>query len=126
MNILPVIGAFFITLALLSYGIGSISIQRFKLLTSGVLIFFTLGVVLDLLAVSFMIIGSRNSPFSLHGIVGYLATFTMIIDLFLIWRTFFKSGFGSVIKKQVITYTKVAYVWWIIAYLTGSVLVIWN
>lgn len=126
MNVLSVIGAFFITLALLSYGIGSISIQRFKLVTSGVLIFLSLGVFLDLVAVTFMIMGSQNSPFSLHGILGYSAMLTMIVDLFLIWRAFLKNGFGLVIEKHVIIYTKVAYGWWVIAYFTGSVLVIWK
>lgn len=126
MNILSIIGAFIITLAFLSYGIGSISVQRFKVITSGVLIFITLGVVLDIIAVIFMIFGSRNTPFSLHGLLGYSAMLTMVIDLFFIWRTYNRNGWDSVISKPLLTYSKIAYGWWVIAYITGSVLIIWR
>lgn len=126
MKLISLSGAFLITLALLSYGIGSISIQRFRLVTSGVLIFITLGVILDIIAVTFMIIGSLNTPFSLHGILGFSAVLTMIIDMILIWRCFFKNGLESVIDKRIVTYSRYAYGWWVLAYLTGSVLIIWK
>lgn len=126
MNPLSIIGAFIITLALLSYGVGSISVQRFRFVTPSVLFFLTLGVLLDFTAVTFMIIGATKSPFSLHGILGYTAMFTMVIDAFLIWRFYLKNGFDTEIEKNLITYTKVAYTWWIIAYFTGSLLVIWK
>jgi len=126
LNPLSIIGAFIITLALLSYGIGSISVQRFKLVTPAVLTFLTLGVVLDLTAVTFMIIGSGNSAFSIHGILGYSAMATMVLDTFFIWRLFLKNGFDSEISKTIVTYAKFAYLWWVIAYLTGSLLVIWK
>lgn len=126
MNILSIIGAFIITLAFLSYGIGSISVQRFKVVTPGVLIFISIGVVLDIVAVVFMISGSRNTPFSLHGFLGYSAFLTMVIDLFFIWRSYKRNGRDSVINKALITYSKIAYGWWVIAYFTGSLLVIWK
>lgn len=126
MNILSIIGAFIITLALLSYGIGSISVQRFKTVTPGAVLFISFGVVLDIIAVVFMISGSRNTPFSLHGFLGYSAILTMVVDLFFIWRSYRKNGWDSVISKPLITYSKIAYAWWIIAYITGSLLVIWK
>ena len=126
MKLISLSGAFLITLALLSYGIGSISIQRFRLLTSGVLIFLTLGVILDILAITFMILGSVNNPFSLHGILGYSAVLFMMIDTILIWRSFFKNGLESTIDNKIVTYSKYAYGWWVIAYLTGSVLILWK
>lgn len=126
MNPLSIIGAFVITLALLSYGIGSISLQRFKLVTPLVLIFLTLGVMLDLTAVIFMIIGSNKTAFTVHGVLGYSAMLTMILDTFFVWRFYFKKGFDAEISKNVINYTKFAYLWWVIAYLTGSSLIIWR
>lgn len=126
MSILSIIGAFIITLALLSYGVGSISVQRFKMVTPGVLIFISLGVLLDLIAVTFMILGSKNSPFSLHGILGYSAILTMLTDLILILYTYRKNGWDSVISKPVLLYSRFAYAWWVIAYITGSLLVIWK
>ena len=125
MQPLAIIGAFIITLALLSYGVGSIAVQRFKIVTPGVLIFLTLGVLLDIIAVSFMIIGSDKGAFTPHGYLGYSAMLTMIINLILIWWWYFKNGFDSIISKSVLLYSKIAYVWWLIAYITGSVLVIW-
>jgi hypothetical protein len=125
MNPLSIVGAFIITLALLSYGIGSIAVQRFKIVTPGVLIFLTLGVLLDITAVIFMIIGSSKGAFTAHGILGYSAMLTMIINLVLIWRCYFKNGFDSIINNSVLLYSKIAYGWWVIAYITGSALVIW-
>lgn len=126
MNSLSIIGAFVITLALLSYGIGSISIQRFKLITPGVLIFLTLGVALDFIAVTLMIIGSSRGAFTPHGILGYTAMLTMVINMVLIYFWYFKHGFDSVISKAILEYSKIAYAWWLITYITGSLLVIWK
>jgi len=126
MNPLSIIGAFIITLALLSYGIGSISILRFKFVTPSVLIFLTLGIILDLTAVVFMIVGSSKGIFTLHGILGYSAIITMLLDTFFIWRFYLKNGFDVEISKNIVAFSKFAYSWWVIAYLTGSLLVIWK
>lgn len=125
MNLLSLIGAFIITLALLSYGIASITIQRFKIVTPGMLIFLTVGVILDLIAITFMIIGSSKGMFTLHGILGYSATITMIIDLILILKCYFRNGFDSVIDNSVLLYSKIAYAWYLLVYVTGSLLIIW-
>lgn len=125
MEPLSIAGAFVITIALLLYGIATIAIQRFKFITQGVLIFLTLGVLLDLVAVSFMIIGSNKGAFTEHGILGYTATLTMIVDLVLVWRCYFKNGLDSTIKKSVLLYSKIAYAWWLITYITGSLIIIW-
>ncbi len=126
MSQISLIGAFVITLALLAYGIGCIAIQRFKMVTSGVLIFITLGVFLDLVAVIFMIVGSAKGIFTPHVILGYSAMLTMIVHLLLIWKIYIKTGIDSIINKPVILYSKIAYSWWVIAYITGSILVIWQ
>ena len=125
MNLLSLIGAFIITLALLSYGIASITIQRFKIVTPLVLAFLIAGVVLDLIAITFMINGSIMGIFSLHGILGYSATLTMIIDLLLILKCYFRNGFDSIINNSVLLVSKIAYAWYLLVYITGSLLVIW-
>ena len=126
MNPLSLIGAFIVSFALLSYGVSSISIQRFRLITPSVLITLTLGVLLDITAVGFMIAGSGLFPLSLHEIMGSVAMVTMILDAVLIWRIYIKNGFDSEISNAIATYTKCAYAWWLIAYFTGSILVIWR
>lgn len=125
MNPLSLIGAFVITLALLSYGIGSISVQHFRLISRGVLAFITIGVLLDLAAIIFMISGSTKGAFTRHGILGYSASITMVIDMALIWRCYFRNGLDSIINKSVLLYSKIAYGWWLIAYITGSLMIIW-
>ena len=125
MNILSVIGSFIITFALLSYGIGSISVMRFKLLTRWVILFLTLGLFLDIVAIGFMIAGSHNSPFSLHGIIGYIALLAMLINVILIWREYRLKGIDSQISFKIVRYTKFAYLWWLIIYFAGSVMILW-
>ncbi len=125
MNPLSIAGAFIITLALLSYGIGTIAIQRFKLITIWILVFIGCGLALDLIAIAFMISGSTKGIFTPHGVLGYTATITMIIDFSLLLRCFLKDGMDSVIPNRLLLYSKIAYGWWLFAYITGSLLVIW-
>ena len=125
MSVLSIIGACIITFALLSYGIGSISLIRFKLITPWVLIFLSLGLILDIAAVSFMIAGSDNSPFNFHGFVGYTAMLSMLINVLLVWKEFKVNGINSKVSFNVIRYTKFAYLWWLIVYFAGSLMIIW-
>ncbi len=122
MNTLSIIGATIVTLALISYSIGIISEQVKKKMIPRVLIFITLGVVLDITATVFMILGSTNSPFTYHGFIGYSALFVMLIELVRIWRTYNKSGMGADVPKGVHLYSRYAYIWWVIAYITGSLI----
>jgi len=126
MNPTSLAGAFVITFSLLSYGIGSISLQRFKFVSTGVLVYLTIGIVLDLIAATLMITGSANTPFSLHGFIGLSAILVMFIDVVWLWRFFNKNGSDTTVSKPLLLYSKLAYLWWIIAYLTGSVLIIWR
>jgi hypothetical protein len=126
MNPVSMAGAFIITLSLLSYGIGSITLQRFKMVSPGVLWFLTLGVTLDIIATAFMIVGSQNTPFTLHGFLGYSALIAMFTDTILVWHLYLKEDINAFIGKKLRDYSKFAYLWWVIAYITGSILVIWR
>jgi uncharacterized repeat protein (TIGR03987 family) len=122
MNTLSIIGATIVTLALISYSIGIISEQVKKKLIPRVLIFITLGVVLDITATAFMILGSKNSPFTPHGFIGYSALFLMLIELVRIWQTYNKLGMNADVPKGVHLYSRYAYIWWVVAYITGSLI----
>jgi len=122
MNTLSIIGASIVTLALISYSIGILSEQFKKKLIPRVLIFITLGVALDITATIFMILGSKNSPFTYHGFIGYSALLVMLIELVRIWRTYSKLGMGAAVPRGVHLYSRYAYIWWVIAYITGSLL----
>ncbi len=122
MNTLSTIGASIVTLALISYSIGIISEQVKKTLIPRVLIFITIGVTLDVTATVFMILGSRNSPFTVHGFIGYSALLVMLIELTRIWRTYKKTGLNGEVPKSVHLYSRYAYIWWVVAYITGSLI----
>lgn len=114
------------TLAFLAYGIGSISLFRFKVVGSIVLIFLTMGAIFDFSAIVLMIRGSRGTPFSFHGFIGYLAFLFMLIELASVWRIYFKGGIDVQVGKGLMRYTKFAYFFWVMAYFTGSLIIIWR
>ena len=112
-----------VTLALISYSIAILTEQRKKLVINRVLVFLTLGVVLDISATIMMIIVSENSPFTIHGILGYSSLTLMLIDAILLWRFRIRRGAGEVVSRGVHLYSRIAYIWWVLAYITGTMMV---
>jgi len=123
MKTISMIGAMIVTLALISYSIAVFNERRRKHVTKFMLSFLTVGLVLDITATACMIIGSTNSPFTLHGSLGYSALTLMLIDTILIWRLYKKNGTSFEVPSALHIYTVIAYSWWVIAYITGSLLV---
>jgi len=123
MNALISLGTTFVTFALVAYSIAIITEQRKKILRIRILVFLTLGVGLDITATIFMILGSPKGGFSLHGLLGYSALLGMLIEAFLIWRIKVKSGTYSVIPEGVHQFSRYAYIWWIVAFITGGLIV---
>jgi len=123
MKTISMIGATVVTLALISYSIGVITEQRKRKLVKNVLLFISLGIILDVAATLCMIIGSTNSPFTIHGFLGYSALLGMLIDVVLIWKFKINNDAGIKVPKPLHRYTLYAYLWWVVAYITGSLLV---
>ncbi|MCB0822904.1 MAG: hypothetical protein KDC09_09425 [Bacteroidales bacterium] len=124
MNQLLIAGSVIVTFALISYSVGIIAEQISRKISSRVLVFISIGIFLDITATVFMIVGSPNSPFTLHGFLGYSALAVMLIDVVLIWRLKLKSGIGTGVPVKIHQYSRYAYIWWVIAYITGALLVI--
>jgi len=118
------IGAGIVIFALLSYSLSIITEQRKRLVTPFVLRFLTIGIVLDVTATIFMIIGSKSSAFTLHGILGYSSLAGMLIDTILIWRFYLGSTPETLVPAKLHMYSRLAYGWWVIAFITGLMLVI--
>jgi uncharacterized repeat protein (TIGR03987 family) len=116
-------GTTIVNLALISYTLFIFSERRTKRTGKRVLTFLTLGVILDITATICMIAGSSNSPFTLHGILGYSALTGMLIDALLLWRSRLKNGQGSSISISLHNYSFLVYCWWIAAYITGALVV---
>lgn len=126
MNPLSIVGAFIITLSLLAYGIGSITLIRFKIVGSMVIIFLSLGVIFDIAAIIFMIKGSEGTPFTFHGLIGYTAFTVMLVDTFWVWVIYFKKGLDTPINKLHLWFARGAYFWWVLGYITGSLIVLFR
>lgn len=116
-------GTMIVNLALISYTLFIFSERRTKRTGKRVLTFLTLGVILDITATICMITGSSNSPFTLHGILGYSALTGMLIDTFLLWRSRLRNGQGSPVSISLHNYSFLVYCWWIAAYITGALVV---
>lgn len=123
MNILLRIGTTVVIFALAAYSVAIVSEQRKRVLSKTVLSFLTLGVLLDLVATTFMILGSSKGAFTLHGVLGYSSLAAMFTDAVLMWRLKSKAGINSVVPPSLHLYSRYAYVWWVMAFITGGLLV---
>ena len=122
MKIYSMIGSFVVIIALVLYSIGFAKEQRKKLVTSRVLLFYTLGVLFDISATTLMILGSSKG-FTLHGFIGYSSLLGMSIDTILLWKYNRKNGAEAKVSKSLNIFSRVAYIWWVIAFITGGLLV---
>lgn len=110
-----------VNLALVTYGIGIVSEQRSRRITLKVLRFLQAGVALDVVATSFMILGSGEG-LSLHGYIGFSALAVMVSELTLAWRHRASHGDGEV-PGWLHRWSRLAYGWWCVAYVAGAALV---
>ena len=110
-----------VTFALIFYSVAVITEQKKSAITKSVLLFLTGGVLLDISSTLLMLLGSTNDPFTVHGAIGYSALLAMLIDAILIWRHCRRSG-NSSIPRGIHLYTRIAYGWWVIAYIIGAVM----
>ena len=123
MKTASMIGSIVVTLALIFYTFGFINEQRRKKVISSVLLFYTVGILLDISATILMIIGSSNGMLTIHGFIGYSSLLGMFIDTSLLWNYNLKQGGDMNVSRVLHLYSRVAYIWWVIAYITGGLLV---
>jgi FtsH-binding integral membrane protein len=111
-----------VTGALVFYSMAVITEQRKKLLSSFIMTYLTIGIILDVTATAFMIAGSRKLPFTFHGILGYSALLAMLIDTILTWRHWKGSNMSQPVPRGLHLYTRFAYLWWVLAYFAGGLI----
>ncbi len=126
MNTFIQIGTSIVVFALISYSIGIITEQRIKRITKNVITFLTLGVLLDITATAFMIIGSDKGGFTLHGFIGYSSLLGMLTDAIFMWIRISKYGINKEVPKALHLYSRYAYIWWVLAFITGGLLVVFR
>lgn len=118
------VGTSIVLFALAFYSVGIFTEQKHKRVISRVLIFLTLGIITDIIATAFMIAGSTKGIFTLHGVIGYSSLLGMLIDNILIWRIRISNGLGADVPEAIHRYSRYAYLWWVIAFITGGLLVL--
>jgi len=126
MKISSMIGSMVVIIALAFYSIGYFNEKRHQLITSRILLFYSIGLALDITATTLMIIGSTKGIMTLHGVIGYSSLLGMLTDTFLLWRHNLREGPSEKVSRSLHLYSRVAYSWWIIAFITGGVLVVIN
>ncbi|MEE9572012.1 MAG: hypothetical protein V3W20_03075 [Candidatus Neomarinimicrobiota bacterium] len=112
-------GIIFVHIALILYTLFIIFENRKQKTTKSVLVFITLAVIFDIAATTCMMIGTTRTYFTFHGIVGYIGLLLMVVDALLLWKYKFKYGAEILISKSLNSFSKIAYIWWVIAFITG-------
>ena len=121
-----IFGIFFVHIALILYTLFIIFESRKQKTTKLVLTLITLAVMFDIIATTCMMIGTTRTYFTFHGIMGYTGLLLMIIDAVLLWKHKLKYGMETIISKSLSLFSKIAYTWWVIAYITGVIVSIFR
>ena len=116
------LGVVAVLFALVFYSIGILTEQRNKVINKTVLIFLSLGLFFDIAATGSMIIGSSNSMFTFHGVIGYAGLIAMTIETILAYRFNSKNGAETKVGHALHQYSRYAYDLWVIVFITGSML----
>ena len=122
MKSILIAGISIVNLALISYATAIIIQSRKKSITRYVLTFLTIGIILDITSTICMIIGS-GKVISFHGIIGYLSLAGMLTDTILSYRIVKINGLNSVLSQKFIRWSQIAFSYWVLAYITGAILV---
>ncbi|NWF87830.1 MAG: hypothetical protein HXY50_00035 [Ignavibacteriaceae bacterium] len=120
------VGILFVHLALIFYTLFIIYEGKTKQASNKVLLFITLAVLSDITATACMMIGTTRTYFTFHGILGYIGLSLMIIDYILLIKHRVKSGNNTMISDSLFKYSKIAYYWWIAAFVTGVIVSIFR
>ena len=126
MHKITIVGIFFVHLALILYTLFFIFESRKQKTTNSVLTLITLAVIFDVTATACMMIGTTRTYFTFHGIMGYIGLLLMVVDAVLFWKYKLKYGVEQLISKSLNSFSRVAYIWWIIAYITGVIVSIFR
>ncbi len=120
------VGIFFVHFALIFYTLFIIFEGKKKRATNTILLFITFAVMFDITATACMMIGTTRTYFTFHGILGYIGLLLMLIDFVLLLKYRIKYGVETLISKPLYLYSKIAYYWWLMAFITGVIVSIFR
>ena len=123
MKPLLIAGISIVNMALISYATAIITQSRKKQMTLTVLTFLTIGIILDITATICMIISSGKA-ITLHGVIGYSALLGMLAETIISYLLVKRKWINFNLSRKYIRWSQVAFSYWVLAYITGVVLVI--
>ncbi|MCK9421555.1 MAG: hypothetical protein M0Q38_03055 [Bacteroidales bacterium] len=115
-------GISIVNLALISYAIAIVIQNRKKSITRHVLTFLTIGIIFDITSTICMIISS-GKVITFHGMIGYFSLAGMLIDTIMSYVNVKRHGLNSVLSKKFIRWSQIAFFYWLLAYITGAIIV---
>jgi hypothetical protein len=126
MSVIIICGVILIHIAAVLYTIFIIKEWKHRRATKGVARFIAAAVIFDVSATSCMMIGTTETYFTLHGILGYTALAIMAMDAILIWRHRSKFGHEVLFSKALHRVSLFGYFLWLTAFGTGEYLALLN
>lgn len=121
MSPILIAGVIIVNLALVCYGIGIFAEQKSHRVSAATLNWLRLGVVFDITATACMILGSSRG-LTVHALLGFSSLAAMLVETSLAWRHRAAHG-DDLVPSWLHTTSRVAYGWWLVAYVTGAYLV---
>lgn len=113
-----------ITLALVFYSIATASHQRSQRVTNAVALFLTLGVTFDVAATLCMVVAAGYVKPTVHGALGITALLGMLVEVIVAWHHRLRFGPEVPVSSGKRLYSRIAYSYWVIAFLSGGTMVI--
>ena len=108
-----------ITLALLCFTIATAALARSRRAGAVVVWGLTLGVILDAAATLSMWVAAGRLLLNAHSLLGWTALFGMLAVGGAAWRHRWNKGPQARIGDRMDRYARLAYAYWVIAYVTG-------
>ena len=115
-------GVSIVVLALACYTIGTALHQREHRVTRRVMRFLLAGLVFDIVATACMIMGTQSEGVTLHAVLGFSALAGMLVETVLAWRHRTAHG-EQPVSDRMAMYSRIAYAYWVIAFISGGMLV---
>jgi hypothetical protein len=112
-----------VTLALTCYTIATATHQRSHRITGVVAAFLTIGVALDVTATLCMVVAAGSLRFTAHGFLGWSALLGMAIETIIAWRHRLQYGPEVPVSAGKRLYSRIAYAYWVIAFVSGGTMV---
>ena len=117
------VGTRIVVIALIAYLTAGFLIHKRKSAANIVLVFQSFGLLFDVTATVLMILGSPNTPFTIHGFLGYSSLTGLVIKTILLWRYRIQKGAEFPFSKGFQLFSKIALFWWVTAFVVGALIV---